>query len=179
MVDASDLIVIGKITAVFGIKGWVKIHSYTDPVENLLDYSSCFLESNKLWEPIEFEAAKFHGKGLVALIKGVSDRDQAQLYCQRNIAVLKSDMPPLAGDEYYLHQLEGLDVYAPDAEGQRLLLGKVHQMMETGANDVLVVHASAASIDDRERLIPWLPEQVIKLVDIEAGLIEVDWDPEF
>ena len=179
MTDLPELIVIGKITAVFGIKGWVKIHSYTDPIENLLAYESCYLERNGVWEPLQFEAAKFHGKGLIGLIEGVSDREQAQLYCQCQIAMPIADMPELTEEDFYWHQLEGLKVYTSGPQGEQLLLGTVHHMMETGANDVLVVRSCEGSIDKVERLLPWLPEQVVKKVDIAAGSIQVDWDPEF
>ena len=179
MTDASGLVVIGKITSVYGIKGWVKIHSYTEPMENLMGYQSCYLDMGDQWEPIDFEAAKRHGKGLIAQIEGVNDREIARRYCQRDIAIPASDMPELAKDDFYWHQLEGLKVFTSNAAGEEQLLGQVKQMMETGANDVLVVRKCQGSIDKRERLIPWIPEQVIKTVDIEAGLIRVDWDAEF
>lgn len=177
--SASELIVIGKVTGVYGVKGWVKIHSYTEPMENLLAYDCCYIERHDSWQPLELVSAKRHGKGLIALIEGVESREQAQLYCQANIAIPLSEMPPTEAGEYYWHQLQGLDVYTTGPENQQLLLGKVDHLMETGANDVLVVQKSKGSIDQRERLLPWLPDQVIKQVDIEAGLIRVDWDPDF
>ena len=177
--DSSELVVIAKITSVYGVKGWVKVHSFTDPIENLLGYKDLYLERAHEWQPLDFEAAKRHGKGLVALVKGVADRDQAQLYCQCNIAIPVGDMPAVAEGEYYLHQLEGLQVFSTGDSGEEQLLGKVDQMLETGANDVLMVKACQGSIDKRERLIPWLTEQVIQEVDLEAGLIRVDWDADF
>ena len=177
--DSPELKVIGKITSVYGVKGWVKVHSYTEPMDNILAYPSCFLQRNGSWQPLVFAAAKHHGKGLVALIDGVSDREQARLYCQCDIAIPAADMPALEKDDFYWHQLQGLEVITTDLEGQQQLLGKVQSMMETGANDVLVVRASKGSIDKRERLIPWLPEQVVKHVDIAAGTILVSWDAEF
>lgn len=179
MTEASELVVIGKITSVYGIKGWVKIHSYTQPMENLMGYKSCYLDKGDQWEPIDFEAAKRHGKGLVALIEGVNDREVARGYCQRDIAIPVSEMPVLAKGDFYWHQLNGLKVFTTDEKGDEQLLGEVKQMMETGANDVLVVRKCQGSIDKRERLIPWIPDQVIQTVDIEAGLIRIDWDAEF
>ncbi|ARN75392.1 ribosome maturation factor RimM [Oceanicoccus sagamiensis] len=179
MTEASELVVIGKITSVYGIKGWVKIHSYTQPMENLMGYKSCYLDQGDQWEPIDFEAAKRHGKGLIALIDGVNDREQARGYCQRDIAIPVSEMPVLTQGDFYWHQLDGLKVFTTNEEGDEQLLGEVKQMMETGANDVLVVKKCQGSIDKRERLIPWIPDQVIKTVDIEAGLMRVDWDAEF
>ncbi len=177
--DISRLLVVGKITTVYGVKGWVKLYSFTEPMENILGYESCFIQVNGTWQLLELEAVKHHGKGLIAKIKGVEDREQARLYCQCDIAVDKEEMPLLDDEDFYWHQLVGLSVYTVTVDGEQLLLGKVQQMMETGANDVLVVQKSQGSIDRRERLIPWLPDQVIKQVDIENGQIIVDWDPEF
>jgi 16S rRNA processing protein RimM len=179
MSESSDLIVMGKVTSVYGIKGWVKVHSYTEPMENLLAYDDCYLEYDDTWQPVSFKDTKKHGKGLVALINGVETREQAQTYCQRNIAIPISNLPATEDGEYYWHQLEGLEVYTVEPEHQPLLLGKVLQMMATGANDVLVVKHCKGSIDKQERLLPWIPEQVIKDVDIQSGVIKVDWDPEF
>ena len=181
--DAAGLVVVGRITTVFGVKGWVKVHSYTEPMENILGYRSWYVERKDgqkgEWQPIEIEDAKRHQKGLIALIEGVSDREQARSYCQCDIAVPEREMPELEQGDFYWHQLEGLKVYSCDAEGRELLLGKVDHLMETGANDVVVVKACEGSIDQRERLIPWLPDQVIKQVDIDGGAIRVDWDSEF
>ncbi|MEH6911411.1 MAG: ribosome maturation factor RimM [Oceanicoccus sp.] len=199
MVDSSELVVIGKITAVYGVKGWVKIHSFTEPMENILGYRSYYLSGSnsgagESWQPLEFEQVKRHGKGLVALIDGVSDREIARQYCQRDIAIPTSEMPELDTDDFYWRDLIGLNVFTintgeendgggeqgdPAKVGTGVLLGTVHQMMETGANDVLVVKKCNGSIDDQERLIPWLPDQVVKHVDIDAGLIQVDWPVDF
>lgn len=196
MIDSSELVVVGKITAVYGVKGWVKIHSFTEPMENILGYRSYYLSSGnsgagKSWQPLEFEEVKRHGKGLVALIDGVSDREVARHYCQRDIAIPISEMPELDTDDFYWRDLIGLKVFTinttsennagsdPGAADMGLLLGTVHQMMETGANDVLVVKKCNGSIDDQERLIPWLPDQIVKHVDIDAGLIQVDWPVDF
>jgi 16S rRNA processing protein RimM len=173
------MVVIGKITSVYGVKGWVKVHSYTEPMENILGYQSCYIDRGSRWDPLDFKAIKHHGKGFVALIDGLSDRDKAQHYCQCNIAIPLSEIPVLKDGEFYWRELKGLKVFAIRPDEEELLLGTVHEMMETGANDVLVVRQSKGSIDKRERLIPWLPEQVIITVDIDAGSIRVDWDIEF
>lgn len=199
MMDSSELAVVGKVTAVYGVKGWVKIHSFTEPMENILGFRSYFLSvgssgASQGWQPLEFSDVKRHGKGLIALIDGVSDREVAGQYCQRDIAVPIDEMPELEEDDFYWRELIGLKVYTVsagegvDVEGGQsnagdtdkgLLLGTVNQMMETGANDVMVVKKCRGSVDDQERLIPWLPEQVVKHVDLEAGLITVDWPVDF
>ncbi len=173
------MVVIGKITTVYGVKGWVKIHSYTDPIENFLGYQECYLDRGDQWEPVDFESIKLHGKGLVALVDGVSDRDEAKRFCQHDIAVRSEELPRLSAGEFYWYQLEGLKVYTVGSNGQDLLLGTVDHVMETGANDVLVVRKSEGSIDQSERLIPWIKDQVIKSVDVGQGIIRVEWDPEF
>ena len=176
VIDSSELVVIGKITSIYGVQGWVKIHSYTRPIESLLNYRNCYLDHHGTIESIVFGAAKHHGKGLISSINGVMDREQAKDYCQCNILVPVMELPEISEDEFYWRQLEGLEVYATGADDQERLLGMVDHLMETGANDVLVVQNQQ---DHRERLIPWLPKQVIKEVDTNAGLIRVDWDPEF
>ena len=171
--DSSPL-VIGRVSGVYGIKGWLKIHSYTEPMENLLQYENWQLRGRDGWESIVIDAGKAHGKGLVAHIEGVDDRSQAEALKGCDIAIPRSQLPELAGEDYYWHQLEGLSVVSGGE-----LLGRVDQVMGTGANDVLVVKPCEGSRDRRERLIPWLRDAVIRRVDIAGASIEVDWDPEF
>lgn len=179
MDSGAEETVLGRITAVFGVKGWLKVHSYTDPVDNILGYSRWVLHQNGNRKPVTVLESKRHGKGLIVLLKGVTDRDQAQAFCAADIAVDSSELPELPEGEFYWHQLEGLEVFS-DGE---VLLGVVDHLIETGANDVLVVRASDGSIDDRERLIPYLPEQgpeqVIVRVDLASKRMSVIWDPEF
>ncbi|WP_372972308.1 ribosome maturation factor RimM [Marinobacter sp.] len=167
--------VIGRITSVFGVKGWLKVYSYTDPVDGILNYRNWTLVHEGKRIPAELEAGRRHGPGIVVKLKGIDDRDLAQTYGGAEIRVPLSELPPLPEGEYYWHQLEGLSVVT--TEGERL--GRVHHLMETGANDVLVVRADDASIDQRERLIPYLPDQVVTEVDLAADRLVVDWDPEF
>lgn len=167
--------ILGKITAVYGVKGWVKIYSYTDPIENIFNYSPWRLKMNGSFKPIEVETGKRHGKGLIAKLSGVNDRDLAQTYCGFEIVADADQLPELDEGEYYWNQLQNLLVYTESDQ----LLGKVSHLLETGANDVLVVKGTADSIDQKERLLPYLPDQVIKKIDLETGTIRVDWDPEF
>jgi 16S rRNA processing protein RimM len=167
-------LVIGQISGVYGVKGWVRIHSHTEPVENLLGYSNWTMLRQGGWEAICIDAGKRHGKGLVAHIEGVDDRSQAEALKGCDIAVPLTELPGLAEDEYYWHQLEGLSV---ECAGE--LLGRVDQMMATGAIDVMVVKPCEGSRDQRERLIPWIRGSVVKNIDLLAANIQVDWDPEF
>ena len=179
-VTNEELVTVGRITSVYGVRGWLKVHSYTEPMENILQYSRWWLQNpagkgNSLWQPLEIDAGKHHGKGLVIHIKNVDDRDIAAQLCQRDIAVIGGEMPPLEDGDYYWHQLQGLQVVSV-FEGRETPFGEVIRLMETGANDVMVVRGGS---DGRERLIPYLPGEFITNVDLKAGVITVDWDPEF
>ncbi len=171
---ANGWLTVGKITGCYGIKGWVKVHSYTDPQENFLHYGGWVLRRREGSEPVEFDAGKRQGKGLVAHIRGVDDRTLAESYRGLEVAVPGDRLPALEEGDFYWHQLEGLEVWCGTEAGQ-VLLGEVDYLIDTGANDVLVVKASAASIDDQERLIPYLPGDVVTGVDLAAGRLEVDW----
>lgn len=172
--------VLGQITSVYGVQGWVKVYSYTEPRENIFQYSNWTLVDGRSpsREPrkVRLVTGKPHGKTLVARLEGIEDRDQAASLCGLDIRVETSELPPLGEGEYYWYQLQGLRVRTAD-EGHDL--GVVDHLIETGSNDVLVVRADAASMDGRERLIPFLPDEIIRSVNLEDGVLEADWDPEF
>lgn len=163
------MIPLGRITGVFGVRGWLKVHSDTEPRDNILRYSPWYLQSGDAWEPRKLLDGHAQGKGLVARIQGCGDRDQAAALMGRLIAVPREQLPELEQGEYYWNDLEGLRVVTADG----VELGRVSHLFGTGANDVLVV------VGERERLLPYVWDQVILAVDLEAGLIRVDWDPEF
>jgi len=167
----------GKITGCYGVKGWVKVHSYTEPQENLFGFGSWKLRRRGSEEPVEFDQWKRQGKGMVAHIAGVDDRTLAETYQGLEIVVDKTCLPALEEGDYYWHQLQGLQVWArePGTGAERVPLGRVDHLIETGANDVLVVHPEAGSIDEQERLVPYLPGDVVTRVDLDEGVIEVDW----
>jgi 16S rRNA processing protein RimM len=170
----DDVLVVGKIAGCYGLKGWVKIHSYTEPQENFLQFGGWRIKRRGQYEAIEFERGKRHGKGLVAHIVGVDDRTLAESFKGLEVAVAADALPQLDEGDYYWRDLQGLRVWCQDGE-DRVLLGTVDYLIETGANDVLVVKACEGSIDTRERLIPYLPGATVTRVDIEEALIEVDW----
>ena len=167
--------IVGRITTIYGVKGWVKIYSHTEPMESILNYSPWLLNRNGQWMPVKIADGKKHGKGLIAKLAGVDDRDVARDYCGLDIAIETSLLPELDDGEFYWSQLEKLDVITESGEK----LGKVSHLIATGSNDVLVVKGNGQSIDRRERLIPYLPDQVIKEINLDEGTIRVDWDPEF
>lgn len=176
MDDANKESVLGKITSVYGVKGWVKVFSYTQPKENIFNYPSWKLKMpDGSFKQVKLASGKEHGNGLIAQLEGCDDREIAKAYSNCMIMVATEQLPSLEPGDYYWHQLEGLQVVTVDQQ----LLGKVDHLIETGSNDVMVVRKCKGSIDGRERLVPYLPEQYVKKVDLERGCIEVDWDPEF
>ncbi|KPQ28831.1 MAG: 16S rRNA processing protein RimM [Marinobacter excellens HL-55] len=172
---SSQETVIGQITSVFGVKGWLKVFSHTDPREGILNYRDWTLVLDGKRIPVKLEEGRRQGQGIVVRLKGLNDRELARTYSGAEIRVPTEELAELPAGEYYWYQLEGLDVFTVEDE----YLGKVHHLLETGANDVLVVHATPDSIDQRERLIPYLPDQVVMSVDLSSTRMVVDWDPEY
>ena len=169
----EELIALGKISGVFGVKGWVKVHSYTDPREKIVEYSSLMVKHQGQWQEVKPTGGKRQGKTVVIKLSGVDSRNEAELYIGDEIAIRQQQLEQLTEGEYYWRQLEGLNVQTTDG----VELGKVHHLLETGANDVLVVRD--ASEDVRERLIPFTIGHAVVEVDLSAQIITVDWDPEF
>lgn len=170
-----DKLVVGRIVGAFGVQGWFRVQSFTEPPQNLSEYRNWYIQTANGWRALEVDQRKWQSDRLIVHVKGCDDRNQALALAQHNIGIASDELPDLAVDEFYWHQLQGLRVFSRD----NVLLGAVDRLLETGANDVLVVAGCAGSIDDRERLIPYLPGQVVKSVDLAAGEIRVDWDPTF
>lgn len=175
----DDLVVLGQIGAAYGIKGWVKISSHTEPKAGIFDYDDWYIKSGREWKPVKVVASRQHGKGLVAQLEGCKDRNDAELFKNADIAVASSQLPELDSGEYYWRQLEGLSVITSDTAGNDILLGKVDHLMATGSNDVLVVRGCEGSLDKRERLLPMVMDQVVIQIDLDARQMKVDWDADF
>ncbi|AYC31986.1 ribosome maturation factor RimM [Pseudomonas cavernae] len=172
--SVDDLVVIGKIVSVHGVRGEVKVYSFTDPIDNLLSYRHWTLRRDGEIRQVELLKGRSQNKVLVAKLKGLDDRDQARTLAGFEICVLRSLLPQLTDGDYYWFQLEGLKVI--DQAGQ--LLGRIDHLLETGANDVMVVKPCTDSLDDRERLLPYTAQCVLS-VDLAAGEMQVDWDADF
>lgn len=156
---------IGKIGASFGVKGWLKVYSYTKS-DNVLNYSPLYISNeNNQWTPIEVEQGRQHGKYLIVKIAHIDSPEQAGLLTGKLIAVNRTQFPELAKHEFYWSDLEGLTV----KNKQGKILGKVIYLLETGSNDVLVVKGKI------EFAIPYLPGQVILNIDLDRQEILVDW----
>ena len=164
----SDLIELGHILGAHGVKGQVKVFSNTSPRENIVTYSPWLIEQHGLTKTVKV-SGKCQGKNVVARIEGVEDRDQAQAMAGAKVFIDNNQLPNLSKGDYYWSQLIGLQVI----NTQNIEFGEIDHMLETGANDVMVVQG------DRERLIPYVMNEVIKSIDLENKQIVVDWDAEF
>lgn len=162
-------VVLGGVSGIFGVGGWVRVFSNTEPREGILAYSAWFLKSSDGWEERRLEQGRAHGKGVVAKLEGSADRDDARFLMGRQIAVPRSALPAPGEGEFYWADLIGLGVRSDDGRE----FGVVDGFMETGSNDVLVVKGQ------RERLIPFIMNDVVKAVDLDSGLVIVDWDADF
>jgi len=170
----DNLTILGKVTSVYGIKGWVKIHSYTEPKENIFSYPQWLINMDGQWKEIEVNNFRPQGKGLFAQLDNCQDRTLAQKYCQCDIAITSESLPEAKEGEFYYYQLEGLLVVTTDD----VILGRVDSLFNTGANDVMIVKACKESLDGRERLLPYT-DDCLRDINPENGTIKVDWDPEF
>ena len=159
-------IVLGRISGLFGVKGWVKVYSYTDPREAVLDYDRWLLSGKEGWQEATVAEGQRHGKTIIARIDGFDDRDQAASLIGTDIGVPRDELPETDNGHYYWSDIEGLRVVARDGTE----LGRVDYMLETGANDVMVVKG------ETERLIPFVLDKVIIKVDFDEGRIDVDWE---
>jgi len=168
--STGELIHAGEISGVFGVKGWVKVFSYTSPRENILHYAQWWLKRKDETKAVKLLTGHRQGKGVVANLESLNDRNIAAGYLGWEIWIEKSQLPILAKGDYYWTDLIGL--YVETKEG--IALGQVDSLMETGANDVLVVKDQT-----RERLIPFVYDNFIKTIDLESQRIIVDWDPDF
>lgn len=160
---------LGRIVGHFGVRGWVRVKSYTRPVENILAYRRWRLADEKDCVDVRLMEGRPHGRGLVARLQHTDNRDLANELIGKTISVARSELPAQDSGSYYWTDLEGLEVVTESGR----ILGKVDYLLETGANDVLVVAG------DVERLVPFVVGEYIKAVDLDAGVITVDWDPEF
>jgi len=165
----EPMVVLGRLSGLYGVQGWLKVFSDTEPREGIIKYPDWWVRQQGGWKRMRVEQGRRHGKGVVVKLEGIDNRDAAAKLLNAEVAVDRNALPETAPGEFYWTDLEGLTVVCVDGTE----LGRVDHLIETGANDVLVVTG------ERERLIPYIPEQVIKQIDLEQGRMVVDWDPEF
>ena len=165
----KNIINIGKISGVFGIKGWVKIFSFTHPKENIIKYSPWLLKKGTETKSVKPIDGALQNKAIIAQIQGVNNRNDAESLMGWDIFISPDQLPETAEDEYYWSDLIGLNVETIHG----VQFGVVESLLETGANDVLIIQG------DRERVIPFLQGSIIVDIDLNKKIMIVDWDPEF
>jgi 16S rRNA processing protein RimM len=176
MSHASDTLVVGKIGAPYGVKGWVKIISHTHDLDGIFAYKPWLVMQSGESKEIVVDQWRTHNKGLVAKLIGVETRDDAESVKNLEISIKASLLPPLEGDEFYWRELVGMQVLTESGYN----LGVVKELFETGANDVMLIKANINdAFGQKERMVPYLLDQVVKQVNREAKTIEVVWDPAF
>lgn len=169
--QATDFVIVGKMNSPFGVQGWIKVQSFTDPLDNLLNYPEIYYGQEGSWQALKVQSMRQHGQGFVMQVAACEDRDQAALFNGQLLAVKRGELPNLDSDEdgYYWSDLIGCEVITEN----KAILGTVDSLIDTGANDVLVIKGK------REHLVPFIQEHFIKQIDIANKKIIVDWDPEF
>lgn len=165
----AGLVTVGRITGLYGVRGWLRVFSYTEPRENIVSYKPWLIKTDDEWRPAELEAGRMQGKGVVVKLRDCDDRETAAQLMGRDIAVRREQLGRPEPGEYYWADLEGLRVVTT----QGVDIGVVDHLFTTGANDVLVVHG------ERERLIPFVQGKIVRNVDLLRSVVEVDWDPDF
>jgi 16S rRNA processing protein RimM len=166
----AKFVLLGKIVGVHGLRGELKLESYTEPRTQIFRYRPWLLRSASGETTVDGAHGRTQGKGLVGELPGVADRDAAVALIGAEIWVARAALPAAKPGEYYWSDLEGTEVVT--VEG--VSLGRVSHLIATGANDVLIVRDG-----ERERLIPFLVGHHVTAVDLGADRITVDWDPEF
>jgi len=170
MEPSTRRILLGRVHGAFGVRGELKLESFTDPANAIFRYQPWILRDA---QGRERELAGARGrltvKGIVATFPDVADRDAADALRGTEVWVARSALPPPKPGEYYWVDLEGLRVV--NREG--VDFGRVSHLFSTGANDVLVAEG------DRERMIPFLQPDYVVSIDFDDGVVTVDWDPEF
>jgi 16S rRNA processing protein RimM len=167
--QASDRIVIlGKIAGTFGVKGWVKIKSYTEPVENILGYEVWQVGRPDQWQPAIVEEARVTDKGVLAKLEGLESPEEARLKVGLEIGVWRSEMPPPEPGEYYLSDLEGVDAVSASGEP----LGRVDHFRSTPGGTVVIVRG------EQEHWIPFVKDRIVK-VELDARRIVLDWSADW
>ena len=164
------MLTVGRLHGAFGVRGEVKLESFTDPLRSIARYQPWILrDARGIERACEGVRVREGGKGLIATMPGIEDKDAADALRGTEVLVPRSALPPPAEGEFYWVDLEGMDVFTTTG----VALGTVSHLFSTGANDVLVVRG------DRERMIPRVRPDFVVDVDFDASRITVDWDPEF
>ena len=160
-------IYLGKITGVHGIKGWLKIQSFSSPTENILKYPLWIISNRGQEGFYSVEQGRKHSNKIIVKLEKIDDRTKAESLINSKIKIRRSALPKLSNESYYWSDLEGLSVL----NSKEKLIGIIDSLIETGANDVMVINTTK----DKRILIPFAMHEIIKEVSIELNYVKVDW----
>lgn len=169
----SDYILLGEISGVSGVSGWVKVFSHTDPRVKITEYKRWYLqEKGKDWRSVKLLNGRVQGKNIVVQLEGVNTRELAEVLKGTQIAIKQDQLEALPDNEYYWKDLIGLNVETTEGVN----LGDIVWIFNTGSNNVIEVKDS---VEKTERMVPFLMDDVVISIDLDSNLMIVDWDPEF
>jgi 16S rRNA processing protein RimM len=160
-------VILGRIGAPFGVRGWLKVQSFTDPPEGIVRYPDWELDRHGSLGRRRVLDWKRAGGMIAVQLEGVGTREAAQALTGAEVRVERAELPPTAPGEFYWHDLIGLDAFSP----QGVPLGRVAGILELPAHPVLVLAGT------RERLVPLVKER-LAAVDLDAGRLTLDWHPD-
>lgn len=167
--NSTDFVAIGKIGRPFGVQGWSKIYSFTEPVVRILEYSPWYLKRNDSWQADVLKATRWNGTQLIGKFAGCDTPEQAKFYTNLLIGTASLLLNDKADSEYYWQELTGLRVKTTHG----ISLGKIDHLLATGANDVMVIKG------EKEYILPYVPNEVVVKIDLTQGEMTVNWDPGF
>ena len=170
MLQNNTTLVIGRIGGVYGVKGWLKIFSFTRPSKNIFSYSPWILEIDDIFHEINCEEFRKNGENYVVKILGVNNPEDASRYTNCDIAITEEQLPRLNDGEYYWRDLIAIKVINQNGD----LLGKVSEIIETGANDVFVI--TNKNKGQHKILIPYVMGLFIRDIDLTTQTMNVDWE---
>ncbi|WP_028113985.1 MULTISPECIES: ribosome maturation factor RimM [Ferrimonas] len=176
MMSQQELMLVGRLGAPHGIRGWLKITSFTDDKEGIFEYRPWLINHGGQQQEVKVVDWRRQNNGLIVRLEGIEDRDAAALYTNNDVSIFAHQLAELPEDEFYWRDLIGCKV----VNQQGYDMGTVSGILETGANDVLEIKANAKdAFGKRERMVPFVPEQFIIEVNTSEKHITVDWDPNF
>jgi 16S rRNA processing protein RimM len=167
--DNNFYVVVGQLGKTHGVHGWLKVYSFTDPIDNLLDYSPWYIKQGTQWQELPITEVRINGNAMLAHIEGYDAPETARVLTGTEISVHRSQLPPLPAGEFFWCDLVGMQVITTTD----ITLGTVERLFQTGANDILVVQGQ------REYLIPFIKGHFVIEIQANNRRIIVDWDPEF
>ncbi|ACQ68862.1 ribosome maturation factor RimM [Candidatus Williamhamiltonella defendens] len=166
-------VIVGKIGSTYSVRGWLKMFSFTEKTDSIFDYQPWFIQHKNHWQFIDIEDWKCHQQDFLLKIKNIDEKEKAQHFVNAEITVDASQLPVLEEGDYYWKDIIGCQVIHISGD----VIGTVVSMIETGANDVMVVQTQIQ--DHKSCLVPFLCDQVVKKVDKVMQQIQVDWDLDF